>query len=100
MLGLLGVGMGLLVHQVAMHCFERGALMAALWNMHTALMDAEVLSLEEHIQVSPDAIALQRVQWQQCETLGIVCCSMPMLALHMLCNYWNLRSPLKKERCR
>ena len=69
-LGLLGVGLGLLVHQVAMHCFERGALMAALWNMHTALMDVEVLSLEEHIQVSPDAVALQRVQWQQWDTLG------------------------------
>lgn len=51
-LGLLGVGLGLLVHQVAMHCFERGALMAAVWNVHTALMDAEVQSLEAHIQVT------------------------------------------------
>lgn len=50
-LGVLGAGYGLLVHQVAMHCFERGALMAGVWNMYTALMDAEVQSLEEHIKV-------------------------------------------------
>ena len=50
-LGLLGTAFGVLVHQVAMHCFERGALMAGLWNMYTALMDAEVQSLEDHVQV-------------------------------------------------
>ena len=50
-LGVLGGGYGLLVHQVAMHCFERGALMAGVWNMYTALMDAELQSLEEHVKV-------------------------------------------------
>lgn len=50
-LSLLGTAFGVLVHQVAMHCFERGTLMAGLWNMFTALMDAEVQSLEEHVQV-------------------------------------------------
>lgn len=50
-LGVVGGGYGLLVHQVAMHCFERGALMAGVWNMYTALMDAEVQSLEEEIKV-------------------------------------------------
>ena len=50
-LGVLGGGYGLLVHQVAMHCFERGALMAGIWNMYTALMDAELHSLEEHVKV-------------------------------------------------
>ena len=50
-LGVLGAGYGLLVHQVAMHCFERGALMAGIWNMYTALMDAELQSLEEHVKV-------------------------------------------------
>ena len=50
-LGLLGTAFGVLVHQVAMHCFERGALMAGVWNMYTALMDAEVQSLEDHVQV-------------------------------------------------
>lgn len=37
-LGLLGTAFGMLVHQVANHCFERGGLMATLWNMYTALM--------------------------------------------------------------
>ena len=50
-LGVLGGGFGLLVHQVAMHCFERGALMAGIWNMYTALMDAELQSLEEQVKV-------------------------------------------------
>ena len=50
-LGMLGGGYGLLVHQVAMHCFERGALMAGIWNTYTALMDAELQSLEEHVKV-------------------------------------------------
>lgn len=67
-LGLLGVGLGLLVHQVSMHCFERGALLAALWNMHTALMDEEVHSLEQHIQVNPEAVALETAQKQHCNT--------------------------------
>ncbi|KAL0050961.1 hypothetical protein WJX82_011093 [Trebouxia sp. C0006] len=35
---------------VSMHCFERGAMMAGVWNLFTALMDAEVQSLEEHMQ--------------------------------------------------
>ena len=51
-LTLLGTAYGVLVHQVAMHCYERGALMARLWNMLTALMDAENASLEQHAQVS------------------------------------------------
>ena len=50
-LGLLGSAFGVLVHQVAMHCFERGALMAGVWNMYTALMDAEVQLLEDNVQV-------------------------------------------------
>ncbi|DBA77116.1 TPA: hypothetical protein ACH3X1_009695 [Trebouxia sp. C0004] len=49
-LSLLGTAFGVLVHQVSMHCFERGAVMAGLWNLFTALMDAEVQSLEEHAQ--------------------------------------------------
>ena len=52
-LGLLGNAFAVLVHQVAMHCFERGSLMASVWNMYTALMDAEVQFLEEHAQVRP-----------------------------------------------
>ena len=31
----------MLVHQVANHCFERGGLMATLWNMYTALMGSK-----------------------------------------------------------
>jgi len=50
-LSLLGTAFGVLVHQVSMHCFERGAMMTGLWNLFTALMDAEVQSLEEHVQV-------------------------------------------------
>ncbi|DBA80115.1 TPA: hypothetical protein ACH3X2_007598 [Trebouxia sp. C0005] len=49
-MSLLGTAFGVLVHQVSMHCFERGAMMAGLWNLFTALMDAEVQSLEEHVQ--------------------------------------------------
>ena len=52
MLGVLATAYGVLVHQVAMHCYERGALMAGLWNMYTTLMDAEVASSERHVQVS------------------------------------------------
>ena len=59
-LGVLGGGFGLLVHQVAMHCFERGALMAGVSNLYTALMDAEVQSLEEHIQVILDEVTFQK----------------------------------------
>ena len=59
-LGLLGTAFGVLVHQVSMHCFERGAMMAGVWNLFTALMDAEVQSLEEHMQVS----AACTLQWR------------------------------------
>ena len=84
-LGVLGGGYGLLVHQVAMHCFERGALMAGIWNIYTALMDAELHSLEEHVKVllllqtlHPQKLALTKCfskstvafvalqQWQTC----------------------------------
>lgn len=43
-LGLLGTVFGMLVHQVATHCLERGGLMASLWNMYTAVMDAKLQS--------------------------------------------------------
>ena len=59
-LGLLGTAFGVLVHQVSMHCFERGAMMAGVWNLFTALMDAEVQSLEEHVQVG----AACMLQWR------------------------------------
>lgn len=76
-LGVLGGGYGLLVHQVAMHCFERGALMAGVWNMYTALMDAEVQSLEEHLKVLP--YVTQPVPFQcrfMSHTLYSHCCFM------------------------
>ena len=60
--GLLGSAFAVLVHQVAMQCFERGALLAGVWNMFTALMDAEICSLEEHVQVSH---AVQCIAWHQ-----------------------------------
>ncbi len=59
-LGLLGTAFGVLVHQVSMHCFERGAMMAGLWNLFTALMDAEVQFLEEHMQVGAACMLLRR----------------------------------------
>ena len=59
-LSLLGTAFGVMVHQVSMHCFERGAMMAGLWNLFTALMDAEVQSLEEHLQVG----AACMLQWR------------------------------------
>ncbi len=77
-LSLLSAGFGVVVHQVAMHCFERGALMASLWNTYTAVMDAEVQSLEDHLQVCVHHMAIfsdapmQRCQlpvcWPGCGT--------------------------------
>lgn len=51
-LGLLGTAFGMLVHQVAMHCFERGGLMVTVWNMFTALMGAKQGSSDEVSLVS------------------------------------------------
>ena len=51
-LGLLGTAFGMLVHQVAMHCFERGGLMATVWNIYTALMGAKQGSGDEVSLVS------------------------------------------------
>lgn len=48
-LGLLGTAFSMLVHQVAMHCFERAGFMASLWNMLTALLGA-TQSLDGEVQ--------------------------------------------------
>jgi len=65
LLGLLGTAFGVLVHQVSMHCFERGAMMAGLWNLFTALMDAEVQSLEEHVQVGAACMLPRRSTYRR-----------------------------------
>lgn len=35
------------VHDMAINCFERGALMARLWNIYTELLDAEWSNLKQ-----------------------------------------------------
>ena len=64
-LGVLGTAFGVLVHQVSIHCFERGAMMAGLWDLFTALMDAEVQSLEEHMQVGAARMLLRRSAYRR-----------------------------------
>ena len=96
-IGLLGNAFGVLVHQVAMHCFERGALMASVWNMYTALMDAEVQLLEENVQVVIAADFTTSKGQHRCEccqtalsleTLGMLYQRLKSCLAPGLCSWW------------
>jgi hypothetical protein len=51
LLEITSVAAAAVIHQVAMHCHERGQLLSQVWNIHTSLMDMELSQLRFQVRV-------------------------------------------------
>lgn len=67
-----GAASAAVVQHVGAGCWEEGALLARLWNLHTGLMDAGCGAA--HAAASRAEAHAQALQEQVCACDAVVCC--------------------------